>query len=349
MKLPITNNKRTMSRGLAVVSALVLTLTGVNFVSAAPTSASLTLGDSRPSQTTSYTFDASTLNTGTTLRCIEVDLGANDDGTGAVTGLDTSGSVLSSSTMITAGSWTVSNAASADHKLRITNATGATPSASGNVVWGTVVNGSTVDTSYYAVFRTFSDDTCSTQVESTTVQFIYTTGQQVSLTVDPTFTFTVAGVASATSVNGATTSVTTTATTVPFGQVTTASNGIAAQDLAISTNANNGYNIYARYTGPLTNAASDTITNHSGTHAAPTNFSGAGTEAFGYTTEDTDLSQFQPNNWAGMETTNRAVSTRATATSGTETTRVGYQAGIDNSTPAGTYTTTVIYTAVPTY
>lgn len=348
MRTSMRNIKFSLKKITAIVSVAVLALGTTGFVAAAPTSASLTLGDSRPSQTASYTFAASTVAS-TTLRCIELDLGSVDDGTGGVTGLDTSGSTLASSTLITAGNWTVSNAGSAGHTLRITNTTGEAPSASGNVVWGSVVNGSTVDTAYYGVFRTYSDDTCSTQVESTTVQFMYTTGQQVSLTVDPTFSFTVTGVAGSSAVNGATTTVASTATTVPFGQVTTASNDVAAQDLTISTNASNGYNIYSRYTGQLTNGSSDTITDHSGTHTTPTAFSAAGTEAFGYTTNDTDLSQFQTDLWAGMETTNRAVATRTTATSGNETTRVGYQAGIDTATPSGTYTSTVIYTAVPTY
>lgn len=345
--LKIQKLKQAFSRIMPVLSAAVVVLASVTLASAAPTSASLTLGDSRPGQTTTYTFAASTVAS-TSLKCIEFDIGTSSDGTGAVTGLDTSSSTLSSSTLITAGSWTVSNAASADHKLRITNTTGEAPSASGNVVWGSVVNGSTADTSYFGVFRTYSDDTCSTQVETSTVKFIYTSGQEVSLTVDPSLSFTVAGVAGSTSVNGTTTTVASTATTVPFGTVTTSANGIAAQDLTVATNANNGYTVYARYTGQLTNATSDTITDHGGTHTTPTTFSAAGTEAFGYTTEDTDLSQFQSNLWAGMQTSNNSVSTRTSSTA-SETVRVGYQAGIDGATEAGTYTTTVIYTAVPTY
>lgn len=328
------------------IAILVLLVSGTVLVGAAPNTASLTLGDSRPSQTTSYTFQVSGL-AGTSLRCIEIDLGTGTDGTGAIAGLNTASSTLSSSTLISTAAWTVSNGASADHKLRITNATGAAPNASGDVAWGAVVNGSTANTSYYGVFRTFSDATCATQVETVTIQFIYTNGQLVSLTVDASFTFTVAGVASGGTVNGSTTNVATTSTTVPFGSTTPATNGVAAQDLSITTNASNGYNVYARFTGDLQNSNADNINNHTGTYASPSLFSAAGVEAFGYTAED--VAAFAGGLWAGMETTNRVVASSTTPATTTETNRVGYQAGVATNTPAGNYTTTVIYTAVPTY
>lgn len=347
MKTSMRNIKLNLTKITTLLSVAVLTLAGTNFAYAAPTNASLTVGDSRPSETTTYTFDVSTLAS-TSLQCIELDLGSADDGTGAITGLDTSSSTFDSGSLITSG-WTVDNTAEADDKLRITNSTGEVPQSAGNVVWGAVDNGSTVDTAYYGVFTTYSDDTCSTEVESTTVQFIYTTGQQVSLTVDANFTFTVAGVASGTTTNnGDTTNVATTSTTIPFGQVTDTTNGIAAQDLAISTNANNGYNIYTKYTGQLTNGSSDTIDDHTGTNAAPTVMADdATTEEFGYSTDN--LARFGASEYAGFTTTNEEVASSATSTSGTETSRVSLQAGIATTTEAGTYNSTVIYTAVPTY
>lgn len=331
------------------VFVLSLFFTASSYVNAAPTNSSLELGDSRPSETTSYTFDTSTMDTGTTINCIELDLGTAEDGTGAITGLDTSSSTLSSSTLITAGNWTVSNANSADHKLQITYTTGETPSASGNIAWGSVVNGSTADTSYYGVFTTYADDTCDTEVESTTVQFIYTSGQEVSLTVDPTFSFTVAGVGSGMSTNnGETTNVATTSTTIPFGQVTDTTNGIAAQDLTISTNAQGGYNIYTKYTGQLENSTGDTIDDHTGTNASPTAMTAdTSTEEFGYSTDN--LARFATSLYAGYTTTNGEVANNASATSGSETSRISIQSGIATATEAGTYNSTVIYTAVPTY
>jgi len=335
-----------------------------NIAFAAPTNADLTLGDSRPDQTTTYTFDVATLDTGSSVACVELDLGANSNGSGAITGLDTSGSTLDSNGIVTGT--TVDNGQSANHILRASKATGSAPSASGSVVWGSVVNGSTADTSYFGVFTTYSDQSCSTSIENITVQFIYTNGSTVSLSVDPAFTFTVNAVNTGSDVDSDDTSsedtnVTSTATTVPFGTVTSTTNGIAAQDLTINTNAANGYNIYFRQTQALTNAASDTIDAVSVpqgtdcTYAVPQLFTAAGNEAFGFTTDDADISSgnYQSNvgasSYCDVTGSNQAVATRATATASTETTRVGYQAGVSTTTEPGTYSNTVIYTAVPTY
>lgn len=352
--------KHNIYKILAAVAVVSFVAGIASPVLAAPTDASLTLGDSRPGETATYALDVNTLDTGSTVACVELDLGANSDGSGAISGLDTSSSTLDSNTVVTGT--TVDNAQSAEHILRATKATGSAPSASGTVTWGAVVNGSTVDTGYFGVFSTYSDQACSTLNESITVQFIYTNGTDVSLTVDPAFTFTVNAVASGNDVEqgdatSADTTVTTTAATVPFGNsVTTSANGVAAQDLTISTNAQSGYNIYFRQTQALTNGSSDTIdavsADTSCTYATPAAFSSAGTEAFGFRTDDADISSGNyttGNAWCDVTASNQAVATSATPTSGTETTRIGYQAGIAATTEAGTYSNTVIYTAVPTY
>jgi hypothetical protein len=322
-------------------------------VAAAPTEAALTLGDSRPEITTTYSFSVNTLDTGSDVACVELDLGANSDGSGAVSGLDTSSSTLSSNSIVTGT--TVSNAEGAAHILRASKATASNPNATGTVVWGAVVNGDTADTGYYGVFSTYSDQSCSSLNESITVQFIYTEGQQVSLTVDPSFSFTVAGVASAATVNSETTTVTSTSTTVPFGLVTTADNEVAAQDLEIGTNAQNGYFIYMRQTAALTNGTSDTIdavsVDTACSYAAPDTFSTPGTEAFGFTTNDADVSSgnYIANNWCDVTGTNQVVGTNTAPPAGTDTVRVGYQVGVSAATEPGTYSNTIIYTATPTY
>lgn len=323
---------------------------------AAPNTASLELGDSRPNQTSTYNFSVSNLNTGQNIACVEIDLGTNADGTGAISGLNTSSSTLNSNSIVSGT--TVSNTQSANHVLRATKATPSAPSASGSVVFGAVTNGSTADTSYFAVFTTYSDQACTTSVESITVQFIYTNGQTVTVTVDPSFTFSVNAVTAGTgaqAVNGQDTTVTTTATTIPFGTTSASGNEVGAQDLQISTNAQGGYNIYMRQTGPLTNASSDTINAVSGsnacTYAAPASFPAAGTEAFGFTTNDADISSgnYAANNWCDVTGTNQSVGSGSVATSGTQTVRVGYQVGVSTTTEAGNYSNTIIYTAVPTY
>jgi len=128
--------------------------------------------------------------------------------------------------------------------------------------------------------------------------------------------------------------------------------------LGVTTNASGGYYVYLRHTALLTNANSDTISTGSAAawggslpnHTTPLAFPAASNEAWGYTTEDTDLGQFQANMWTTFQTNNEVVMTNPAATAGSgETVRVGHQVGIADTTPAGTYQTTLIYTIVATY
>ncbi len=343
--------RKRVIQAVALVATAMMIFGNVASVSAATlTSASVELGDSRTSTTSTYTTTASGFTTGTSIGCIEVALNDQADGAGAIpAGITTTSSTLDSSTLITTGSWTVANGTNGT--LSITNATGETPAANGNVVWGAVTNGNT-DQTYYALLTTYTDASCTggNEVDTVTMAFAYKDGTLVSLTIEPTLTFVVNAVASGQLVNSATTSILSTATGIDFGTaVTTSANGIAAHDLAVTTNASGGYNVYLRHTGQLTNESSDVIANHTGTNAAPTSFPAAGTEAWGYTTEDADLTQFTANTWAGFTTSNDLVMTNAAATAGTDTVRVGQQVGIATDTPAGTYSTTMIYTLVATY
>lgn len=346
-----THKYKIVARASAVMVALVVALP---FVASAAhlTSGSLMLGDPRPSQTTNYTFSGSGFTTGTSIRCIQLQFAVNADGTGGVpTGLTTSGATLVSSTLVTAGSWTVGNDTGV---VRATNASGANPAVSGNIVWGGIVNGNTADQTYYGLLNTYSNVDCETSpVDSSVVAFIYKSGALVSLTVDPTLAFTVSGVVSGQTVNSATTNVTSTATAIDFGSsVTPTTKGVSAHTLDVATNAG-GFSVYLRQTGTgLTNGV-HTITPWSGTNATPTGFPAAGTEAWGYTTEDNTLADGTPNrftvssNWAGMPTANELV--MDSTSSGSQQTRVGHQVGVSGATPAGNYTTTLVYTATGTY
>jgi hypothetical protein len=251
--------------------------------------------------------------------------------------------------------WTVD--ASVNGTVEITNATGETPASAtdGTVLLTGITNGNTAEVGYFLQFSTYNNVDCSSSaVDSGVTTFIYTTGQAVSLTVDPSLSFTVAGVASGQSVNGVTTTVTSTDGTIPFGTVTTSANSIAAHDLTVTTNAGSGYTVYTRYTQAPTNGT-HSITDWTGTNAAPTTFSAAGTEAFGYTTNDSTLGTgtagrfTSASNFAAFTTSNLEVAYSAAAVA-SDVTRVGYQVGIAGTTPAGTYNnSTVIFTATPAY
>jgi len=353
-KLPFAISRKKVKITLPVVGlilALVYFFYSTAGVSAAAlTGGSLTLSDSQPSASSvSYTIDFDNV-TLSSIKCIKVVLSDAATGGSAPTGINTASvtyNAANSDYIPDVETWTAAELATGSFK--ITNATGETPgSATGATVQVTgITNGSTVDTAYYAQFSTYDNVDCSTSpVDSGVVTFIYTTGQAVSLTVDPSISFSISSVASAQTVNGATVTVTSSSSTIPLGTVTSSANAIAAHDLAVTTNAGSGYSVSTRYSDKPTSGSND-IDDHTGDHTTPTTMS-AGTEAFGYTTEDTTYSQFQSNKYAAFTTSNAAIANNTVAVNN-ETTRVGYQVGVGGTTPAGTYTTTVILTCTPSY
>lgn len=348
------------TRALAVFTVLggVVASTSLAAYAATLTSASLRLGDARTSQATTYTLAASGFSTGTNIGCIEVDLGSAVDGSGSPAGLNTASSTFSSQTITSTGTWAVDNTQSAAHKLRLTNGTPVAPqSGAQTAVFGAVTNGNTANTAYYAVITTYTSNTCATPVDTVTVQFIYTDGQATSVNVDGTLTFSVAGIAATGTVSGATIDATTTSTTIPFGTATAGANKVAAQNLSVATNAGSGYTVFIRGagTGLLTNGSGATIDALTGgrTNAAPGTFTAAGTEGFGYTTEDALLAGSSARfdgtgKWAALATTNEEIIFNGASTA-SQTTKVGYQVGVATTTDPGAYTATVIYTATPVY
>jgi len=330
-------------------SAHAATLTGSN----------TTLSDPRPSQVgVTYTVDFGSVTTSAT-KCFKLSFATTATGTTVIpTGMSSIGAsydVVASDYVPDAQTWTIG--ASVNGTVTLTNATGETPaSASGRtLVLAGITNGSVADTQYYIRFATFNNVDCvSSPVDSGIGVFIFTNGQVVSLTIDPSLVFTINSVGSGvTVVTGATTTVVTTSTTIPFGTVNSSVNAIAGHDLTVGTNAGSGYTVYTRYTGVLATGVGGTIPNHTGTNGTPTSFSAAGTAAFGYTTNDYSLGtgtagRFNSNLWAGFTTTNDEVAFSSAGVS-SETTRVGYQVGVAANTPAGSYSTTVIMTVVPSY
>lgn len=124
---------------------------------------------------------------------------------------------------------------------------------------------------------------------------------KVTATVDPTISFTIAGVASGQTVCGVTTDVTTTAASVPFGSLSLLNFGDAAQTLSISTNATNGYSVTAIANDQLgrngaactgDNTGSDCIRDSLGegsmSHTAQDDWTNTTNKGFGYSIENTD-------------------------------------------------------------
>ena len=93
-----------------------------------------------------------------------------------------------------------------------------------------ITNLSVADTSYYLQLSTYNNTNCSSSpVDNVTVTFMNTSGPQISLTVNPTLSFSVAGISSSTSCDGGSTTAASTSTTIPFGSVTSAVNGFICQ------------------------------------------------------------------------------------------------------------------------
>jgi hypothetical protein len=189
----------------------------------------------------------------------------------------------------------------------------------------------------------------------------------VTASVDTTFTFTISGVATSSAVNGGATSTTgsTTATAVPFGNLTAGTTSVLAQDLSVTTNAANGFVVTVAQSQNLlssTGADIDGFANGAYTNT-PTAWTSPSAQVaneatwghWGLTSED-DLNtdEFGTDLWVAASTTPRQIfqnngpSDGVTANSGR--TRVGYQAQVSSLQEAGDdYTTTLTYVATPTF
>ncbi len=361
------NIKEHIAKITAVSVALMGLGLNVGIANAATlSSAKVALSDPRPSTTAvSYTFTGSSV-TSASIKCVKLVFASTATGEAQPTGWDGTGGTVTaaSSTLVNSSNtgWTLATSdgsgagAGSNNVWKYTNATGITPSTltAATFIAAGITNSSVADTAYFLRLNTFDNIDCATTPrDNATVQFINTNGSTLSLTVDNTLTFTVNSVAGSQSCNGATSTQASTATTIPFGTVTSAANQIVCQDLTASSNSTNGYTIFARYTAKPTNALTQTIADWTGTNATPTTFSAAGTEAYGYTTNDATLGtgtagRFVSNKWAAMTSTNNEVAYEAAGVSST-TYRIGHEVGISLTTFPGTYTTTIIYTCTPVF
>lgn len=130
--------------------------------------------------------------------------------------------------------------------------------------------------------------------------------------------------------------------------------------LTTSTNAYNGYIVYAHETQPLTHVDNGAITiaDYAGTNTTPTTWSSTG---FGYTTDDSNLSGGSSNRFTsgGPKYAGFIVAAPGDPVAdhlgpilspiSSETFTLSYRVTAEATTNAGQYRTTVIYVAVPTY
>ena len=190
----------------------------------------------------------------------------------------------------------------------------------------------------------------------------------VTASVDTTFTFTVSGVANGQAVNGdaTNTATSTTATTLPFETLTPGTAKVLAQDLAVTTNAANGFSVTIQEDQNLTSATGadiDTFIDGANTATPAAWQAPAGTLGsentyghFGITSEDADLNsdEFGTALYAGNFNTAREIFSHTGPADGSTAnqgaTRIGFKIEIDALQEAGNdYTNNLTYVATPTF
>lgn len=187
----------------------------------------------------------------------------------------------------------------------------------------------------------------------------------VSAAVDTVFDFTVSGVGSGSTLTGSptTTVADTAANALPFGELTPNTSATLAHDLAVVTNAAEGFSVTVEQSGDLVSSTGADINSFiDGAYTdTPSEWTGPsaviGTDTtyghWGLSSDDSDFSG-TADRWVAASTTPVTVFTHNTvadgSTTGEGTTRVGYQIQVSSLQEAGNdYTTTLTYIATPVF
>lgn len=302
-----------------------------------------------------------------TAQCVTIVFGTSASNGTKPTGMSTTANTKGTFTGLTDASWS-SYSSAPDGTIQLEYSTGQAVTTGTTAVLpiNNINNPTSADTTFYATITTYTTlttHTCSGAQDTITVAWATTSNVTASVTVDPSLTFQVNGQSSGVTVsNGgsdqSSAGITTTSTTIPFGNMGPNSPKIAAQQLVVSTNASGGYTVYASYSAKLTDSQSHTIADHTGTNASPTTLTAStSTSKFGYTTASTTLSgtagRFGGDKYAGFNSDLTGAEIAGNAASpgpvDSEATIVGFKINISNTQAAGTYTTTIGYVATPTY
>lgn len=102
-----------------------------------------------------------------------------------------------------------------------------------------------------------SKSASASNVDTINTRIAIISGVAVTAEIDSTLTFTILGTGDNQTLEGITTDVTTTATSVPFGSLIPGTAKEAAQILKVSTNANSGYTITVRTNNKLSSGSND--------------------------------------------------------------------------------------------
>ena len=200
---------------------------------------------------------------------------------------------------------------------------------------------------------------------------------EVKARVSALLSFVVTGVDAGENIHTTTTGVTTTPTSINFGTLEVDTPVRAAQDLAVTTNASEGYSVTVFQDGRLTSPGGETIKNFRDDVSVARSAAAAwGSLApdlndpltwghFGFTSQDrqvgatclaptSEAGYFFGGGWAGFNgTTPEEIMCHTGPSDGSQehtgTTRVGYQVEISALQPAGEYNNILTYIATPTF
>lgn len=188
----------------------------------------------------------------------------------------------------------------------------------------------------------------------------------VTASIDTTFTFTIAGLASGSTVNGTTTSTTTSATALQFGTLVPYTPKFLAQKLTVTTNARNGFVVTVQQNQNLLSSTGAYIPlfSNGATTTTPIVFvaptavldNHATYSHIGVTSDDADLNggEFTGTKFAGNFNTARQVFSHTGPADGTTANKGTAQVGFEIETSAlqeaaNDYTNTLTYVATPTF
>ncbi len=209
-----------------------------------------------------------------------------------------------------------------------------------------------------------------TVVDQSPVQIGVVEAVHVTATVDPQISFRIFGIGSGTSACGTATGVTTTATSVPFGSLQISAFTDAAQGMALSTNALNGYVVTAKENDQLANGGVTCTGDGSAVAACiiDSNASGIGVstaaawssttyKGFGYTLQDPNTTVTEAfNNSNGYRifadaqaSINPITIVSDTVPADNDNWYVCYRAIVSATQAAGNYENYITYTATATF
>lgn len=216
-------------------------------------------------------------------------------------------------------------------------------------------------------------------VDSTSGKLAVVESIRVTATVDPTIELTIAGIATGETACGSALDVTTTATSVPFGSVSITNFTNAAQNITVSTNADEGYAVTTLASDQLnliTGTGVDTGTNIPDTpgddtaasHTTKDEWESTSTKGFGYSLENVDANTisfeysdtdggctggagtFCAKQFADNSTVEAAQTIfNSGTTADSENAYVCYRIIVASTQEAGTYTNAITYIASATF